>query len=112
MSEGPGQWRGEGATRTNKVTKHTHWKKKKKRARMKETVKDGNEREVPFCLFKEIYIRPWKTRLYRWMVQFFFSRTHRRDFVGSFGFFSLSILPFWTKEQKIKRERRREETEK
>ena len=42
----------------------------------------------------------------------FFSRTHRRDFVGSFGFFSLSILPFWTKEQKIKRERRREETEK
>lgn len=36
------------------------------------------EREVPFCLFKEIYIRPWKTRLYRWMVHF--SRTHRRAF--------------------------------
>lgn len=105
---------------TNKQGDKTYTlEEEKKRARMKETVKDGNERErerereVPFCLFKEIYIRPWKTRLYRWMVQFFFfSRTHRRDFVGSFGFFSLSILPFWTKEQKIKRERRREETEK
>lgn len=118
MSEGPGQWRGEGATRTNKVTKHTHWKKKKKRARMKETVKDGNEREGErergsFLSFQRNIYKAMENEIIQMDGSiFFFSRTHRRDFVGSFGFFSLSILPFWTKEQKIKRERRREETEK
>ena len=84
---------------TNKQGDKTYTlEEEKKRARMKETVKDGNERErerereVPFCLFKEIYIRPWKTRLYRWMVQFFF----REHIVGILlGLLVFSLFQFF-----------------
>ena len=101
---------------TNKQGDKTYTlEEEKKRARMKETVKDGNERErerereVPFCLFKEIYIRPWKTRLYRWMVQFFFFENTSSGFCWVFWFFlsfNSSFLDERTENKKREKERR------